>query len=255
MIRTLRLIFSLSGIILLTLGLAPVQIIALKFNIRPLARYLPVYYHRALLRLIGVKVHVHGAFNPNVPTLLVSNHVSWIDIVAIGSMAPLAFIAKSEIASWPVFGWLAKLQRTVFADRTRKTDTKRIGATMEERFAANETLVLFAEGTTGTGARVLPFKSALIGAALKASGANIAIQAMSVHYPRWHGLPVGHYERPFLTWYGDMDMVSHVGHLLKEGGVEMHITIHEPAPAALVEDRKKLTSELQRNVRESLLVE
>lgn len=250
MIRTLRLYSSLLCILMLTLVCAPVQWCALKLHMQWVYARLPIFYLRGLLWILGVRLKVDGQFTRGAPILLVSNHVSWIDIVALGAIAPLSFIAKSEIASWPVFGMLAKLQRTVFVDRARKMETKNIGATMEGRFAAGEALVLFAEGTTGTGARVLPFKSALIGAALLAGGKNVAIQPVTITYTHWHGLPIGQQERPFLSWYGDMDMLSHVAYVLQQGGIDMRITIHPPMPQALVENRKALTLEIERVVKQ-----
>ena len=96
--------------------------------------------------------------------LFVSNHVSWVDILVIGSVAPVAFVAKSEVANWPLVGITARLQRTVFVDRTRRQQTGDAIAEIVKRLAGGTSVVLFAEGTSSDGNRVLPFRSALVGA-------------------------------------------------------------------------------------------
>lgn len=96
---------------------------------------------------------------------MLSNHVSWLDIIVLGSLRPLSFVAKSEIAGWPVVGTLARLQRTVFIDRARRADTAAVNAAVARRLAGGDLIVLFAEGTTGDGTRLLPFRSSLVGAA------------------------------------------------------------------------------------------
>lgn len=116
--------------------------------------------------------------------LYVSNHVSWADIVVIGSVAPVAFVAKREVASWPLVGVTAKIQRTVFVDRTRRHQAAVAVADIVKRLKDGLSVVLFAEGTSSDGNRVLPFRSALLGAVEEASAhaGNILIQPMSISY-------------------------------------------------------------------------
>ena len=101
--------------------------------------------------------------------LYVSNHVSWADILVIGSVAPVAFVAKREVASWPLVGITAKIQRTVFVDRTRRHQAAEAVADIVKRLKDGVSVVLFAEGTSSDGNRVLPFRSALLGAVEEAS--------------------------------------------------------------------------------------
>ena len=103
--------------------------------------------------------------------LFVSNHVSWADIVVIGSIAPVAFVAKREVADWPLVGITARMQRTVFVDRARRHQTGDAIGEIVERLAAGTSVVLFAEGTSSDGNRVLPFRSALVGAVKEAERA------------------------------------------------------------------------------------
>jgi len=116
--------------------------------------------------------------------LYVSNHGSWADIVVIGSVAPVAFVAKREVASWPLVGVTVKIQRTVFVARTRRHRAAGAVADFVKRLKDGLSVVLFAEGTSSDGNRVLPFRSALLGAVEEASAhaGNIVIQPMSISY-------------------------------------------------------------------------
>ena len=114
----------------------------------------------------GVRVDAGGrAIARHGPLLVVSNHTSWLDITVISTLAPLSFVAKSEVAGWPLFGTFARLQRSIFIDRTRRKGAAEANREIAERLAGGDAIVLFAEGTTSDGNRVLPFRSAVVGAA------------------------------------------------------------------------------------------
>ena len=97
--------------------------------------------------------------------LYVANHVSWLDIVVLSTIAPMCFIAKREVAGWPLFGTLASVGRTLYIDRDRRHDVGRSPHAMQQRLHDGEIVTLFAEGKSSDGNRVLPFRSALVGAA------------------------------------------------------------------------------------------
>ena len=111
----------LLGFLALTLPLMPVQYGFTWFS-RRAARWLPFAYHRLLCRLLGITITTQGAL-PKRPALLVANHVSWLDIPVLSAIMPVSFIAKREVGTWPLFGLMAKLQRTVFIDRERRHKT------------------------------------------------------------------------------------------------------------------------------------
>ncbi len=126
-------------------------------------------------KVLGLRMIVKGEIARTAPVLVVSNHVSWLDIVVLGGLVPLSFVAKSEVAGWPIIGMLARLQRSIFVDRTRRTMTADIARSIGHRLVAGDTIVLFGEGTTGDGNRVLPFRPALLASvreAMSASGAG-----------------------------------------------------------------------------------
>src|SRR5206468_8064053 len=138
--------------------------------------------------------------------LFAANHISYTDITILGSLIPGSFIAKTEVAGWPFFGWLAKLQRSVFVDRrVHSTATQRDA--ISDRLAAGDALILFPEGTSGDGNRVLPFKSALFGALERGKDLPpVTVQPVSLAYARLDGMPIGRLYRPFFAWYGSVEL-------------------------------------------------
>jgi 1-acyl-sn-glycerol-3-phosphate acyltransferase len=175
------------------LVMAPIQLLAARHG-WALAGWLPVWFHRLFLKLFGVRVVVRGRPPEGGATLVLSNHVSWLDIPVLASLRPLSFVAKSEVAGWPVVGLFARLQRSVFIDRARKSHTASVNTEVAHRLARGDVIVLFPEGTTGDGNRVLPFRSALVGAARAAlaepSLLRINLHPVAVAYVRRNGLPV-----------------------------------------------------------------
>lgn len=238
--------------VLAFLALAPVQIVATRLDL-PLAGRLPVAFHRLFLRLFGIRVVVRGRPPGRQPTLVLANHVSWLDIPVMSSLMPLSFIAKSEIAGWPLFGHLARLQRCVFIDRSRKAATAEVNAVVARRLARGDAIVLFPEGTTGDGVRLLPFRSSLVGAARAALGepglARITLQPLAIAYAGRDGLPVTRREMPAIAWYGDMDLGPHLAGFARAGPLDVVVTWGEPIPFDAATDRKRATAVAEAAVR------
>ena len=143
-------------------------------------------WHRFVCLLMGVRVTVTGAPTSERPLLLLANHASWLDIPILAAVAPVSFIAKSEVAAWPVVGFLARAQRSVFVERSRRHATGTQADEVAGRLSKGDIMVLFAEGTSGDGNQVLPFRSALVGAAQKAVGSNgvATVQPVAIAYHR-----------------------------------------------------------------------
>jgi 1-acyl-sn-glycerol-3-phosphate acyltransferase len=232
--------------------LYPIQLIAIRFGWR-LAGWVPVIFHRLFLWLFGVRVLVRGRPPAATPTLVLANHVSWLDITVMGSLRPLSFIAKSEVAGWPVAGLFAKLQRSVFIERARRTHTSRVNAAIARRLVRGEVMVLFAEGTTGDGNNVLPFRASLVGSARAAladsSLDHIDLQPLAIAYVRRDGLPLTRRDRPEIAWYGDMDLAPHLAAWLRRSRVDVVVTWGEPIPFDAASDRKRATAKAEAAVR------
>lgn len=235
---TLR-IARLALYLVCTFAMMPVQGIGLLLR-RPWSRTLPAAYHRLCCRILGFRVRTIGAPIAERPALFASNHVSYTDITVLGSLIVGSFIAKTEVARWPFFGWLAKLQRTVFVDRRVRTTPFQRDA-ISERLAAGDALILFPEGTSGDGNRVLPFKSALFSAAERQrAAAPIAVQPVSIAYTRLDGIPIGRLYRPFFAWYGAADLAPHLWNMIGLGAVEVVVEFHPPTFLADCGSRKAL---------------
>lgn len=234
---TIRAMFVLAVFLAVTFILIPVQWLFLALNL-PARRIFPHRYHRFVAHLFGIKIRVVGK-PPQGPALLLANHTSWLDIVIFSAVAPLSFIAKSEVGTWPFFGTLARLQRTVFVTRTRRSETGQARDAIAERLAEGDVLVLFPEGTSDDGNSVLPFKSALLGAADGAlhQGRQVAVQPVSTAYVAREGIPMGRENRPLYAWYGDMELVPHLWEALQAGPLDVVVQFHPPLE---IMDRKEL---------------
>lgn len=201
-------------------------------------------WHRIVLWAIGVRVTVSGEPSRDRPLLLLANHVSWLDINVLAATLPVSFIAKKEVAGWPVFNWLAGLQRSIYVDRQRRSQTRAASDDVARRMADGEVIVLFAEGTSSDGNTVLPFRSALVGAAQRAVDEEqlATVQPVAIAYLRQHGLPIDRARRARIAWFGDMDLLPHLAAILKEGNLDVHLVFAETAGIGRDGDRKAVAT-------------
>ncbi len=271
----MQLIRAIYGLILFGLAvlvLAPLQLLALVLRLRPVHVRIPILFHKFVSRYaFGMRITVRGTPEkpnphplfrwPNArevrgPVLYVSNHNSWSDIIILGSITPLCFVAKAEVADWPGFGILSKMQRTIFVKRE---DTRKAGeqaAEMLGRMDGGDAIVLFAEGTSSDGNRVLPFKSSLFAVAqmsdIRHSVPPVRIQPVSIAFTKVGGLPMGRQYRPYFAWYGDMEFGGHLWEGLMQGPADVEVTFHPPVTLAQMGNRKKLANAVHRTVSEGL---
>ena len=239
-----RAILRIAVYLALTVSLIPVQAAALLVS-RPVSVRLPLVYHRWCCRIFGIAVRVHGARSRDRPTLFVCNHASYVDITVLASVVPASFIAKAEVASWPLFGLLAKLQRTVFVERRTGRAARQRDA-IADRLARGDNLFLFPEGTSADGVRVLPFKSALFSAAQTAlPGRGITVQPVSIAYTGLDGMPLGRGFRPLVAWYGDTAMAPHALGLIGLGRITVDLIFHPPVAPDAFPTRKALSRHCQ----------
>jgi 1-acyl-sn-glycerol-3-phosphate acyltransferase len=219
--------------------LLPFHLVAVAIGGRTTMRVAQIW-QRFVCFLMGVRVTVSGAPAAERPLLLLANHTSWLDIPVLASVAPVSFVAKQEIAGWPVIGFLAKAQRSVFIDRDRRNAVGAQADAMAGRLSRGDAIVLFAEGTSSDGNHVLPFRSALVGAAQRAIEGDGAatVQPVAVSYRRMHGLPLGRQHRPLVAWYGGADLLPHLRRVLSEGGIDVHVAFGRPKLVSAADDRK-----------------
>jgi 1-acyl-sn-glycerol-3-phosphate acyltransferase len=204
-------------------------------------------YWAVFARLIGVKVRVIGTpvkRSGARRVIYVSNHSSWVDVPVVGGVLDGRFVAKAEVAGWPLISMIARLGRTVFVSRSRASTGKERDA-MRSVLKAGDNLILFPEGTSSDGSRVLPFRTPFFAVAELQEGEDRSelplIQPVSVVYDRLGGLPAGRASRPVFAWYGDMDIASHFWRLTQNIGLRATVLVHTPVDPARFADRKALS--------------
>ncbi len=243
----LRIVFIAAAFVVMTSALAA-TLWTLNISRLPGRRAASRAYSRALCVLLGIRIGVVGSF-PR-PFGAGRRTTSWLEFSSQRDRA-LVFVAKREVASWPLIGLVAKLRPTVFVDRSRRQQTGDVNAAIARHLAHGDPVVLFAEGTSSDGKRVLQFRSALFGAAesLLADGApQVLFQPVAIAYTHIQGLPLGRQHRPLVAWYGDMKLVSHLREIVRRGAVDVVITFGEHVAYA-GGDRKALVRSLESHVR------
>jgi len=171
------------------------------------------------------------------PLILAGNHTSYLDIIILGSIMPICFIAKEEIKNWFLFGFLAKMQNTIFIKRKNyKTleSLKSINRELDTKIA----IVLFPEGTTNTGKKTLKFKSSLFN--LFENNTTLRLQNFSLCYTHVNDMPIDNRTRPQVSWYGDMNIVSHLLNFLKVSCINVTVVFH-PVFSLKGLDRKRIS--------------
>ena len=195
-------------------------------------------FHKLLLWLININVEVVGKSNlNNVPKLYVSNHLSYLDIPILGSTLNGRFIAKNEISNWPIFGYLSKVGNTIFINRNLRF-LKRNKSIIYDFISKGDSIILFPEGTTSDGIRVLKFKSSLL---TSLEQKNILIQPIVINYTSINGMPLNRWLKPIIAWYGDMDLKPHLINVLKLFSIKAKITFLPPLNGKDFTNRKDMT--------------
>jgi lyso-ornithine lipid O-acyltransferase len=240
LLRHLRVVRRGVSVLLWTLACMPIQALCLMLPGRPKVVFARFYWSVAS-RLLGLQVRMTGTLastRGGRPVVFVSNHSSWLDIPVLGGRLDACFVSKDDVARWPVIATIARLGRTVFVSRQRGA-TGRERDAMRARLAAGDNLLLFPEGTSSDGSRVLPFRSSFFAIA---EGADPPlIQPVSVVYDRLGWLPTGRATRPVFAWYGDMEMGSHFWQFAQNSGLRASVLLHAPLDPSQFASRKALS--------------
>ncbi|WP_166269132.1 lysophospholipid acyltransferase family protein [Marinobacter caseinilyticus] len=188
-------------------------------------------------RCLGFRITEFGAV-ANGPVLFVGNHVSWSDIPILGGAAPLRFLSKAEVGSWPVIGWLATQAGTLFIQRGQgRAGQSR--ADIAHALRQGQSVLVFPEGTTTAGVTVLPFHRRLLSAAVDA---DVPIQPVSIGYRRKNRAD---HLAPFI---GDDEFQSHLVRMLKQPAVEVSVMFHPTVQVGPNDDMQDVAANLQRTV-------
>ena len=209
-------------------------------------KWLPVLFHKMLLWLLSLEVEIVGEINQsNKSNLFISNHLSYLDIPILGSRCPLRFVAKSEVKSWPLFGFLAKKGRSIFI-RRNKTDSFQQKNKILDVLTSGEKVFIFPEGTTSDGNRILKFKSSSFSSVEKQ---NFIIQPIVIVYSDLNGIPINRWLRPMIAWYGDMDLHPHLYKLIRLKSIKTKLIYLKPINTNNFKNRKDISNYLEDKIR------
>jgi len=197
---------------------------------------IPRLFHRGCCLIFGLSVTQGEGMSQHRPTLYVGNHISYLDVFVLGGWLPGYFIAKSDVASWPVLGQLAKLQNTLFFERNSKRAAAQISI-MEQHLKKRGNLILFPEGTSTYGTSVRPFKSSLFKAA-ELNDVDVLIQPFAVSYTHCAGKPMSRQWRDYFAWYDEMPFGLHFVKALGAPTARVEVRFAEPVRFKDFESRK-----------------
>ncbi|MBF95954.1 MAG: hypothetical protein CFH34_00860 [Alphaproteobacteria bacterium MarineAlpha9_Bin4] len=209
---------------------------------------LPVLFHKFLLKILGIRLSLQGKPSSHKPLILTGNHCSYLDIIILGSVLPSCFVAKSEIKSWFFFGFLAKLQNSIFIDRRslRTLDSlKKVSDSLSGKFAT----IIFPEGTTNNGKNVLKFKPSLF--KIFEDNPTLGLQNFSLCYTHINNMPLDNRLRPTIAWYGGMNMIAHLRRFLSFSSVNASLVFH-PMTISKGKNRKALSEISRKQVVEGM---
>jgi len=207
-------------------------------------------FHTVCCRLFNLHCQQKGAPHAQGPVLFLSNHISYLDVFILGRSVPGFFIAKSEVSSWPVLGWLAKLQNTLFFERKSQKVHAQL-TTMAEHFDQNGNLILFPEGTSTSGEQVNRFKSSLL-QSVEQSVEEVCIQPITISYAKYKGKPMERKMRDQYAWYAKMSFAPHFFNALGLGRADIIVHFHPPVSIRDFSDRKACMEHCQQKVASAL---
>jgi 1-acyl-sn-glycerol-3-phosphate acyltransferase len=196
---------------------------------------------RLLLTAFRIKIVTHGQQLTGPGVLFVSNHVSWTDIPVLGRVTQAAFVAKADVRGWPVVGKLTEAYGCLFIDRERRGRAAEQAEALGSHLNAESSLVLFAEGTTGLGRDVLPFRSSLLAMVPQGEGGT-RVQPITLRYRHPNGAAFDDASQRQVAWIGDDELMPHVKALAQFGGLLVEVWFEEPVQGA---NRKELTRAAQ----------
>ncbi len=251
-------IYKISAIVMLTVVLS---IIGLPWIL--LGKQVPIWisiaWHKTALKILNIRVNIHGKkIQSRKSGMFCSNHLSYLDIMVLGSVIGGRFVSRADVRHWPFIGYLARRQGTIFIERNKKHAEKHI-TMLGNALNKSLPLIVFAEGTSTDGVTVLPMKSTLFQPLISNTQAqtdsvkSIPIQPVTISYKKHGGLPMGRVYEPLCAWYGDMDLASHLSEFLALGAIEVEVIFH---PTTSIENfdgnRKLLAENLHQTIKQGL---
>ncbi len=257
MIRIMRPIIAIIKFILfalVTVTIIPIQLLILSLHKGKYSYVVPWIWQKAVCMIFRIRLKIIGKPYSKTQAIYVSNHLSYLDIPAIGSIIKGSFVAKKDVASWPVFGFLSKLQQTAFISRDRK-DAKKERNSLDAILADKKNLIIFPEGTSTDGKEVMPFKSSLFSIAYKKEAKNIIIQPITLRMELVDNKHIlSQEDRNIYSWHVNMDMPleKHLWNFALSKGAVISLNFHNIIKAKDIKDRKTLAKLCHNNVSNGL---
>lgn len=205
------------------------------------------WFRRRFCRLacesLGIGVDCDGEVPRDFPVLLVANHISWTDVLALGSRSDIVFLARHDLADWPVLGMLARSYGTLFVERGRRRLIPQVNRQIASSMEDLQVVALFPEATTGDGTRLKKFHTSHFAAARDLLAARqdieqVHILPVAIAYTRRNGLPLGRTGRAAVAWYGDTEFAPHLRDLVSGGATQCRIRFLAPVRFDRTTDRK-----------------
>ncbi len=244
-------IIKLLLFVIWTILVVPLQLVLLLLIKGDKLYFVPWLWHTGVCFIFRIRVTSSGNIHKAPSTLYVSNHISWLDIPVIGSKLKASFVAKREVASWPVFGFLSKLQQTAFIDRSPKAALKEKNS-LKNQLEGGKSLILFPEGTSSNGTEVLRFKSSLL--EIAKTEKESCIQPFSISILDIDGKrATTQDDLDLYAWYGDMTLAPHLWSFAKTTGAHIHLDFLSPIEGNVNIDRKSLSNTVFNAIEESFL--
>ncbi|HRK97894.1 MAG: 1-acyl-sn-glycerol-3-phosphate acyltransferase [Alphaproteobacteria bacterium] len=245
-------VFKIFLMAIWSIPLVLIQICVLIFHKGAGAYIVPRFWHKGICKIIGLKTEICGEPVHGQQLIYISNHLSYLDIPVIGSYLLASFIAKEEVAHWPVLGFLSKVQQTAFISRT-SAHAKKVTNALDSMLKQGKSLILFPEGTSAAGTGVLPFKSSLFSLAMPKDMKPIPIQPFIINLILVNGEPTTSHNRDLYSWYGDMDFAPHIWKFMKNKGATVRLTFLPVVQPDEAIDRKALCRIVQDQIESGLI--
>jgi len=248
-------VLRLCLIVITSIPLLSLQAFMLKFSRR---YWWPVagLWHRSMCGILGIEIRIKGNAGHDGPVLYAANHISWLDIIILGGkLENASFVAKAEMAGWGFLGMMCNLHKTIFVNRTRRTDAGRQADRLTSRIEEGHSLILFPEGTSTDGMWVERFKSSLFSVAERADEAShhrLLIQPVTLAYTEMNGMPLVRSQKPLVAWLGDVELFEHLRQFMGLARTVATIEFHEPVTLAEAGSRKDLARYCEHQIRNGL---
>lgn len=200
-------------------------------------------FSKHMLRALGLALHTEGQACPG-PVMIVSNHVSWLDILAINAVHTARFVSKADVRSWPLLGWMVACGGTLFIERAHKRDALRVVHQVADALRAGGVVAMFPEGTTGDGQRLLPFHANLLQAAI---AANAPVQAIAVRYE-----DADDAISKAAAYVGEMSLLQSLWAVAGARRLQVKVALLPPMAGQAGAARRPLADALRRQIAEAL---